>query len=416
MTAIQMPIVGYDIKTGQVVEWRKNVGDKVEKGDVIVVVESEKSTFDVEAEASGVLLEIVREAGEEAEVLTDIGYIGEPGEKPQESKKSGPGKAEAKGSTQAAPSAAPSAPSKDAGPASDGAGKRFVSPVARRVAKERGVDLSWVEGTGPGGRIIKRDVLKAAASGKATAPAAATPGVAPAAALAAAAPVPPALTEDKTVTFSKMRKAIGERLLQSKQTIPHFYLFADMAMDTVLTLREAYNLRHQAKVSITDVVVAAVARTLRQFPNLNAHVSPQQMVVKAKICVGVATSVDDGLLVPVVPEADTKSLAELSAAVKQVVSVARQGKSPNAEPGSFTVSSLGMYGTSRFLPIINPPQAAILGVGAVENRVVAEGAYIGVRKMMTVSLACDHRAVDGVYAAQFLDALEKNLVAVVQGP
>jgi pyruvate dehydrogenase E2 component (dihydrolipoamide acetyltransferase) len=232
--------------------------------------------------------------------------------------------------------------------------------------------------------------------------------------MAAAAPVPAALKEDQTVVFSKMRRVIGERLLQSKQTIPHFYLFADVAMDTVLTLREAYNLRHQSKVSITDVVVAAVARTLRQYPNLNAHVAPDQMVVKAAINIGVATSVEDGLLVPVVPKADDKSLADLSAAVKQVVSVARQGKSPNAEPGTFTVSSLGMYGTSRFLPIINPPQAAILGVGAVENRVVAEGSYMGVRKMMTVSLACDHRAVDGVYAAQFLSALEKSLVAVVQ--
>jgi pyruvate dehydrogenase E2 component (dihydrolipoamide acetyltransferase) len=413
MTAIQMPIVGYDIKTGQVVEWRKNVGDKVEKGDVIVVVESEKSTFDVEAEASGVLLEIVREAGEEAEVLTDIGYIGQPGEKPAEAKNSGSGKAAGKGAAQGTAPAGRTAPATGAESPSVGAGKRFVSPVARRVAKERGVDLSWVDGTGPGGRVIKRDVLKAAASGRATAPATA-PSVAPASAIAAAAPVPPVLTQDKTITFSKMRRIIGERLLQSKQTIPHFYLFADVAMDTVLTLREAYNLRHQSKVSINDVVVAAVARTLRQYPNLNSHVSPDHMVVKAAINIGVATSVEDGLLVPVITKADDKNLADLSAAAKQVVSAARQGKSANAEPGSFTVSSLGMYGTSRFLPIINPPQAAILGVGAVENRVVAEGSYIGVRKMMTLSLACDHRAVDGVYAAQFLGALEKNLVAVVQ--
>lgn len=405
MTAIQMPIVGYDIKTGQVVEWRKNVGDKVEKGEVVVVVESEKSTFDVEAEASGVLLEIVRDAGEEAEVLTDIGYIGKSGEKPAGAKKSGSGKAKEKGSAQEPVTASATAPDRDAGSPNVGAGKRFVSPVARRVAKEQGVDLSWVEGSGPGGRIIKRDVLKAAASGKATAPVAT---------MAAAASVPPALTQDNTISFSKMRRVIGERLLQSKQTIPHFYLFADVAMDTVLTLREAYNLRHQSKVSINDVVVAAVARTLRQYPNLNSHVSPDQMVVRAAINIGVATSVEDGLLVPVVPKADDKNLADLSAAVKQVVSAARQGKSANAEPGTFTVSSLGMYGTSRFLPIINPPQAAILGVGAVENRVVAEGSYIGVRKMMTLSLACDHRAVDGVYAAQFLQALEKNLVTVVQ--
>jgi len=399
MKPVLMPIVGQDYKTGTIIEWKKKEGEQVKKGDVVLIVESEKATFDVEADESGVVLKVLYAEGEEAEVLTPVAYVGQAGEQvpgAQVPGVQGPAK-EATTEDQSAPAPA-AAPSSVEGRG----GKIFSSPLARKVARTHGVDITRLSGTGPGGRILKQDVLAAASQGGGRA-------------LAAPAPAAPAPAgEDTVVPFSRMRGIIAERLSISKQTVPHFYLFADVDMETPMQLRESYNLRNNSRVTVTDIVVAAAARTLKEFPKLNAHVGANQVILKGRVNIGVATSVEDGLLVPVVADAQQKTVLAISEEIKTNAQRVRSGKQANAETGSFTISSLGMFKVSSFLPIINPPECAILGVGTVEPRVVAQGSYMGVRRMMTLSLSCDHRAGDGVLAAQFMEALEKNLSRVLQ--
>jgi pyruvate dehydrogenase E2 component (dihydrolipoamide acetyltransferase) len=387
MEAILLPQVGQDIKKGKIVEWHKKVNEPVAKGDVIATVESEKATFEVEAEASGVLLQILFRDGEEAEVLKPIGYIGAAGETV----------AAAGGSPAPEPGAAP-APEKAATAPSSAPreGKTPASPVARRLAAELGVDLATVVGTGPGGRIQKEDVLAAAnlAKGR-TAAQPAAPAAAPA---------------DEILPFDGMRRTIAERLTRSKQTIPHLYLFLDVEMENALAWRETYNAERKAHVTITDQIVFAVARALQAFPRLNGHVCDNALHVKRDVNVGVATSVDGGLLVPVVKNADRLSLPALAGVVKRITEDARGRKLPADAVGGFTITSLGMFGVRALLPIINPPECGILGVGAVEPRVVARETPV-VRRMMTLTMAADHRAVDGVYAAGFLRAVKETLEA-----
>ena len=377
MDAILMPQIGQDITKGKIVEWLKKEDDPVEKGEVIAVVESEKASFDVEADASGVLLKTLYEVDDEAEVLKPIGYIGQPGESAEDI----PADAPAPVAETAAPAAAPT-------PAAKPAGKAPVSPAAKRLAKELGVDLSAVTGTGPGGRIQKEDVQAASEGG----------GV----------PVPVADGDD-VVPFSGMRKVIAERLSRSKQTIPHMYLSMDIDMENALAWRKAFNADNETHVTITDQIVYAAAHALKEFPRLNAHVQDGALVMKGSVNIGVATSVDDGLLVPVVKDAAAASIDALSAEIKRVVTAAREGKLETNVVGGFTVTSLGMFGVREFVPIINPPECAILGVGAVEDRVVARDGTAAVRKTMTVVLACDHRAIDGVYAAGFLGKMKEIL-------
>jgi pyruvate dehydrogenase E2 component (dihydrolipoamide acetyltransferase) len=204
-----------------------------------------------------------------------------------------------------------------------------------------------------------------------------------------------------------MRQIIADRLSLSKSTIPHFYLFQDLDMEDALVWRELFNQRTGTKITVTDMIVWAVAATLREFPRINAHVEQDRLVAKARICVGVATATEDGLLVPAVPDTDGLEIQDLSAEIRRRSQEARNGKLDLTVKGTFTVTSLGMFGTQSFLPIINPPEAAILAVGAAENRPVAVGNLVGIRKVMTVTLACDHRAVNGAEAAQFLARLKQ---------
>jgi pyruvate dehydrogenase E2 component (dihydrolipoamide acetyltransferase) len=371
MTPVLMPVIGQDLTKGRILEWRKKTGDPVTKGEVIASVESEKAAFDVESPATGTLSQILFEADTEAEVLKPIAYITATGE-----------------TSVPAPAPKPVAAPKPTPPPTTPTLQHSIpptsrsasSPSARRVAREQHVSLSGVKGTGPGGRIVKKDVLAA------TQP-----------------------TADETIPFNKMRKTIADRLTKAKQTIPHIYLFVDVDLEDALRWREAHNAAGGAKITVSDIILHAVATTLRQYRRLNAHVETDKLIVKKSVNLGVATAVEDGLLVPVLKDADTLSLAELAAAVKRITDNARQGRLDYGVAGTFTVTSLGMFGIPAFLPIINPPECAILAVGAAEPRVVPWQGGIAVRRVMSLTLACDHRGVDGAYAAQFLGALKTKL-------
>jgi pyruvate dehydrogenase E2 component (dihydrolipoamide acetyltransferase) len=387
MIPVIMPQVGQDIPRGTIVQWLKRENDVVQKGETIVTVESEKATFEIEAEQSGVLLKILYPKGAEVPILEPVAYIGQVGERFETTAESPPALSEPDAAGMAC---APPALSSGAAEIASSA-RPLASPAVRRLAREKNVDLTTLSGTGPRGRILPEDVLAAVATPQCD------------------RPVPESPAEDTIVPFSKMRKRIAQRLTMSKQTIPHFYAFMDVDMTEAAEWRRSLNDRHGLHVTITDLVIKATAAALRQFPRLNAHVSDQQIVVKSRVNIGVAVSVDDGLLVPVIADADRKRLQEISQGSRQNAEAARRGAQTRSPDGTFTITSLGMYGVKQFVPIINPPEVAILAVGSVEPRVVPVPGGIGARQMMTLTLACDHRAVDGADAVGLLNEIRKKL-------
>ncbi|MBC8469612.1 MAG: 2-oxo acid dehydrogenase subunit E2 [Planctomycetes bacterium] len=372
-TAVIMPQVGQDIETATIVDWIKKENDSIQKGDIIATVESDKAAFDVEAYESGVLLKILYKEGDEVKVLTPIAYIGQPGEKV--------GTDPPAADTSSAPedNIAPSMTepkSEHRGPA--------ASPSARRLARGKGIDLKTVTGTGPGGRITKEDVLNAAERTIGT-------------------------EAEEVIPFSPMRAKIAERLTHSKQTIPHFTLFADIDMTEANTWRRQFNESQGIKITVTDMIVKAVASILCEFPHMNAHVAHDKIILKKAVNVGVAVSVTDGLAVPVISEADTKTLIQISNESRKNTEAIRKGKLLSNAIGSFTISNLGMHAVDKFVPIINPPECAILALGqAVDKPAVVNGALC-IRYIMTATLACDHRAVDGTDAARFMEAIKHHL-------
>ena len=293
MVPILMPQIGQDIEAGTIVQWRKRQNDPVEKGEVILVVESEKAAFDVEAEASGVLLKILHDEGEQVAILQPVGYIGQPGERFEPQAAAAPGEPAETRRQEPQPAVA--------GPHPKGE-RLLASPAARRIAQEHGLDLASLRGSGPGGRITQDDVLAAVA----------TVGTA-------------AGGQDTIVPFGKIRRRVAERLTASKRTIPHFYLFADVDMTAAQAWRRRFNAEHSAHLTVTDLVIKAAAVALRGFPRLNAHVEAQRLIVKKGIHVGVAVAVAEGLLVPVIADADKKPLPEISRLAKDSAEAARRG-------------------------------------------------------------------------------------------
>lgn len=378
-----MPQVGQDIPTAIIVEWKKQANDPVAQGEVIAVVESDKATFEVEAEHAGVLLEVLHGEGDEVAVFAPIATIGQPGESADRVSQT-----LADRNPNVAPATADSKDQAHAGQAKTPDGLVFASPRARVLAREHDIVLRELSGTGPGGRIIERDVL---------------------AFVQTTGPIVVPTSTDRVVPFSRMRQRIADRLTRSAQTIPHLYLSVDVEMTAAQSWRAVFNQQRDADVTVTDLIVKASAAALAQFPKFNAHVEPTTMTLKSQIHVGVATAVDDGLLVPVIPQANSKSLIALSSELKRAVRAAQEGSQSSGPPGTFTVTSLGMYGIERFLPIINPPECAILAVGAIQQRVVPIAEGTGVRDIMQLTLAADHRAVDGVDAARFLRAIQQLL-------
>jgi len=407
-----MPKAGQTMEEGTVVRWLKKEGDPVKKGEALLVVSTDKADLEVESFHDGVLLKIIVGEGQTAAVLEPIAVVGRPGE----SIDIGAATAAAAASTAAAaatPAAAPAAQAAAAGaPSTAPPGRVIASPLAKRIAKESGVDLSSVPGTGPGGRIVRRDVEAAKGRVPAVAPSAVTPAAAPApkapaapaVPTAPAAPPPPFALAGKTIELQGMRKAIAGALQMSKREAPHFYATMEIDMTAAMTFRE-YLKSTGVAATVNDLVVRAVILALARVREVSCRVEGNKVTYPEDINVGVAVGLDQGLVVPVVMVAQNRDLADLARETKRIVDAARGGKLIGMGQGTFTVSNLGMFGIDHFQAIINPPEGAILAVGAVKERLVARDGGIFVRKMMNVTLSVDHRAIDGLAASRFLNEL-----------
>ena len=415
---ILMPALSPTMETGTLAKWNVAVGDTVRSGDVIAEIETDKATMEVEAVDEGVLAAILVEGGTEAVAVgTAIARLAEDGENAEDvaaAPVSAPAVAQAATPTETVSPAA-SAPVKAGvakqGPAAKKAGQGervFVSPLARRVASESGVDLAVLTGSGPHGRILRRDVEAAAG-------APVKPQPASSAATPAAMPASPGASH--TEPNSQMRKIIAERLQQSKATAPHFYLTVDCEIDTLLESRRMMNNRapEGVKISVNDLIIRAAAMALIKVPKANASWEGDNTRLFHHADIAMAVAVDGGLVTPVIWAAEQKGLAEIAATSRDLATRAREGRLSPEEfaGGSFTISNLGMYGIREFAAVINPPQGAILAVGAGEERPVVRDGQLAVATVMTVTLSADHRVVDGAVGAEWLQAFKGFIEAPV---
>jgi pyruvate dehydrogenase E2 component (dihydrolipoamide acetyltransferase) len=422
-TPILMPALSPTMTEGKLAKWLKKEGDTVKSGDVLAEIETDKATMEVEAVDEGKLGRIVVAAGtENVAVNAPIAYLLNEGESasaldtiaksapPAAPKPAAPAPAAAGPAAAPAPKPAPvpaQPPAMPAMPAPAAVGKDgqrvFASPLARRLATEANLDLGRIQGSGPHGRIVKADIESAKSSGTAA------PAPRPAAAApAAAAPLP---TEGFTeLPLSTMRKVIARRLMESKQTIPHFYLTIEAEIDALLALRAQLNVKAEGiKLSVNDLVIKACGMALAKVPRANAIWGGDKILLNKTCDVSVAVALDDGLITPIIRSADRKGLATISAEMK---SLAERGKAGKLMPeeyqgGAFSLSNLGMFGIKEFAAVINPPQGSILAVGKGEQRAVVKGGALAVATMMSCTLSCDHRVIDGAIGAQFLDAIKK---------
>jgi pyruvate dehydrogenase E2 component (dihydrolipoamide acetyltransferase) len=402
---INMPKLGFDMAEGVLVRWVKKEGEAINKGDVLAEIETDKATVEVESSAAGTVLSLLVNEGDVVPVSAPIAVIGEAGEKVDApaavAAQPAPAASQPQADVQAsAPAAAPVAQA----PAPAESGPIKASPLAKKIARDKGVSLGAVQGTGPGGRIVRRDI-EAALAAK---PQSETPKSIPAP--VQAAPVFQAVSAaDETVKLTKLRQAIGRRLVESKQNYPHFYVSHEYKMEALMDLRKQINayLPDGEKISVNDFILKAAALTLRQFPNLNAILSGDSIVRRGQINVGVAVTIEGGLMTVVVKDADQKPLRQISSEVKSMAARAREGKvKPEDVDGStFSTSNLGMYDVENFIAIINPPEAAILAIGSAREVPVVEGGVIKPGWRMKATISVDHRVSDGAEAAQFMQAL-----------
>jgi pyruvate dehydrogenase E2 component (dihydrolipoamide acetyltransferase) len=403
-TDVKLPRLGQGMESGTIVRWLKAEGDAVEKGEPLYEVDTDKATQEVEAEASGVLLRIAIAEGE-VPVGQTVALIGEPGEAvsdvPSEPVRE-PVEAPAPLAEAPAPvEAEPPAPTAviDGGRAEPG-GRVKASPLARRMARERGIDLGSVRGTGPDGRVVAEDVERASVAGPAAAPSGAP--------VARPAAVP---GEVESVPLSGVRRTIARRLTEAAQ-VPVFQLTvsADMTRANALIARSR-ELDPDVRATVTDLIVRVCAAALRRYPDVNVQFAGDAILRFPTADVGLAVAAPQGLVVPVIRSAERLSLAEVAAERARLVEASRGGslKLADLEGGTFTVSNLGMFDVEQFVAVLNPPQAAILAVGATVDRPVAVDGEVVVRPMMTVTLTVDHRAVDGAPAADFLRSVKAFL-------
>ena len=386
-----MPAMGATQETGRLVRWLKQEGDSVTKGEMLMEVETDKSVVEVEAPASGILARVTAAPDDDIPVGQTIALIVEPGDAPSRREETPASPRKPKASAPArkarkAPARAAAAPA--AGPKTN---RTLASPAARRLAKEKGLDLAAVTGTGPEGAVVARDVLSAA-------------GVSPDVGAEAGAPGP--------VRLSSMRRIIGERMALSKQTAPHFYLHMDVDMTGVEARRSGLKREGTGPApSINDFILMAVSRALAESPAMNVAWADGGIERFEEVNLGMAVAVEDGLVVPVIRNAAMLGLEELARCSRELSQQAQSRKLQPADyrGGTFTVSNLGMFGVDSFTAIINPPQCGILAVGRVASRVVPYGGGIAVRAMMTMTLSADHRVVDGAIGARFLQRVKRHL-------
>ncbi|MDB4754164.1 pyruvate dehydrogenase complex dihydrolipoamide acetyltransferase [Akkermansiaceae bacterium] len=427
---IEMPKLSDTMTEGTVVRWIKKEGDEVEIGDIIAEIETDKATMEMEAFDEGILSQISIQEGGKAPVGSVIAILLEDGEgdAPAASAQAAAPAPAAPVETPApapatapAPAAAPPAPTPLANGAQPAETRIKASPLAKKIAEAEGVDLSNITGTGPGGRIVKADVVSAPAipASVASTPATQAPAVTPAP-TAAPTPAPASISpvmsgEDQTIQLTGMRKIIAERLLTSKTTIPHFYLHLEVDAAPLMELRKQINAQAEAthgnKYSVNDFVVKALINASVAVPEVNASFNGDHIVQFAHVGISVAIAVDDGLVTPVVKNAEQKSLLAISKEIKEMAGRARENKlKPNEfDGGTVTISNLGAWGIESFDAIVNPPQAAILSVGGIiEKPVVKDGAIVpGLR--MNLGVSCDHRVVDGAVGAKFISEIKRLL-------
>lgn len=399
---LHMPALSPTMETGNLTQWMVKEGDKVESGTVLAEIETDKASMEFESIDDGVvgkilvaggtenvpvgtLIAVILEEGEDASALDGVTAAAVPKAPPASKKEA----VVAEAPKAAAPAATPkTAPAK---------GDRvFASPLARRIAEQQGVNISDVTGTGPHGRVIKRDV-----EGFEAAPVAAS--------------VAPSVEGDapfEEVKLSNMRKTIARRLTESKQTVPHFYLNVDIELDNLLAARKELNaMSDEYKISVNDFIIRAVALALQKVPDANVQFGGKVMRRYSRSDVSVAVAIDGGLVTPVIRGAEQKGLRQISEEIKMLAAKARDGKlmPQDYQGGTFSISNLGMMGIKQFQAVINPPQAAILAVGGGEPRPVIKNGEVVAATVMSVNLACDHRAIDGAVGATFLAALKTFL-------
>ncbi|MCL6536632.1 MAG: 2-oxo acid dehydrogenase subunit E2 [Armatimonadetes bacterium] len=411
MQTIIMPKMGDAMEEGTLVRWLKHEGDTVQEGEPIAEIATDKATVEIEAPTSGVLRGIRVAENAVVPVNTPLAYILQEGESlPAEGDGKTSGAAQP---TAAAPQPAPAPTAVAAAPQpapTNGEERILASPLARKIAAEHGIDLRQVQGTGPKGRIVERDVLAYIESRKATAvPAAAAPAPMPMPAPAVAA----APAEGRAETLTRLRQITAQRTTEAHQTIPHFYLTMEIDMEEALALRQRLNqLDESLRVSVNDLIVKACAVAIEQHPIVNASYQNGQLVHPSGVHIGIAVAVEQGLLVAVLRHCEGKSLRRIAQESQTLIQKAREGKlMPDEMTGNtFTVSNLGMFGIEQFTAIINPPASAILAVGATKRvPVVQEDGTIVARPRMKVTLSCDHRVLDGAVGAQFLQTLKQVL-------
>jgi pyruvate dehydrogenase E2 component (dihydrolipoamide acetyltransferase) len=407
MPDITMPRLSDTMEDGVLLAWHKKVGDQVKRGDLLAEIETDKAVMELEAFDDGVVEQVLLEAGQRVPIGTRIGVIGD-GSGISDSGISDSGSPDAPAPGQDAAQAEPVPAETVVSQAPVATGQRGerpkASPLARKIARERGVDLAGLTGSGPNGRIVRADVEAAASP---PAPAAA-PAPEP-----ATAPARPAVSDEdvEEVPLTTMQRVAARRLTESKQNAPHFYLTAAIDVTELLEFRARLNETLRSadgpKVSVNDLVVKAVAGTLRAHPEVNVSFRGETVLRHKRVHVGVAVAVPAGLVVPVVADADRKGISEIAAESREKAERARAGKlrAEEMSGGTFTVSNLGMYGIEQFAAVINPPEAAILAVGAAGEEVrVVDGEFVA-RKILRVTLSADHRAVDGATGAAFLQRL-----------
>ncbi|MDQ6992141.1 MAG: pyruvate dehydrogenase complex dihydrolipoamide acetyltransferase [Mariprofundus sp.] len=400
---------------GKVARWLKKEGDQLVSGDVMAEIETDKATMEMEVVDEGILHRIIAAEGSIVTVGSPIAVIAEEGEEVAADYQPTSGESEAAPvepvvETVAAVVAPPVPVA--AVPIVERSGRIKASPLARRLAKQKGLNLAAISGSGPKGRIVRADIEQAMRRGISLGGAVATTTPPPVRPLPVG-PLPYHADEYERVENSMMRKAIARRLCESKQQVPHFYLSVDVAMDRLMDLRSQLNTAADGafKLSVNDFVLKAVAKALVDVPAANAAWTDTHTLVHKHAHLSVAVAIEGGLITPVIRFAEQKGIVDISAEVKALATRARAGllKPEEYSGGTFSISNLGMYGISQFAAIVNPPEGAILAVGATEERAVAENGVVVVRKMMTLTLSCDHRVVDGAVGAEFMAALKKQL-------
>lgn len=419
---VRMGKLSPTMETGTINRWVKKEGEKVASGDTLAEIETDKASMPLETFDDGVLLKIIAPEGATAKIDELLAVIGKPGEdisailnKGGNSSGGAPAKAPAPKASESqaqAPAvtasgsaaAMPAVAAVEHAPSSNG-GRVKASPLAKKIARERGIDLAQLSATGPGGRIVTRDL----GTGGAPAPAASS---GTSISIPAARPAPARAGEE--VPLSNLRQTIAKRLVQSKQTIPHFYLFSEVAMERAVALREELNAgidEGGVKISFNDIVIKVAAVALARHPEVNASFNNTSIKRNAEVNIAVAVATDAGLYTPVLRNADRLTLTQINAGVKQLAAKAREKKLSAAElSGSgFTISNLGMYGVDHFFAIINPPEAAILAIGAIQDTPAVRNGQVVAGKTMGLTLSCDHRVIDGAVGAKFMQTIRELL-------